>query len=330
MKVFQIDIKSYTDFFQSQLEAPNIYVHPSWFYGMSKQPLVLGYFDDQQQLLAVWPFNKVKRSFGVKCLSQPIFCQSLGPLFAKNIAENRSYLSSHSLYRKIIKSFLNYIRKNGYQCISQGLPASFAMTQYFNHDGICLNYRITYQIPSETNEKEAWEKMHTDHRRKIRSTLDRYELIQDCEPGELWHLKKESLQPKQLSMFPARANFVEAVSSMMEQENACLLGIRDRDNNWKSMAFFGEDESALYYLVGYTVKNSAGDSTSLALLWEGIKKALNAGKNFDFEGTMVASLDRNFRRFGPNAIPYARLEWDRSLTGQLKAAFRNWNAAKKQ
>ncbi|HKK89043.1 MAG TPA: hypothetical protein VJ917_09340 [Saprospiraceae bacterium] len=204
------------------------------------------------------------------------------------------------------------------------------MSQYFNHHGICLNYRITYQIPSDRNEKEAWEKMHTDHRRKIRSTLDRFELTADCKPGELWDLKKESLQPRQLSTLPAKSQFVEAVTSMMEQQNACILGVRDVDNNWKSMAFFGEDVSALYYLVGYTEKNTGGDSTSLTVLWEGIKRALKAGKNFDFEGTMVANLDRNFRRFGPKAIPYARLEWDRSLTGHLKAAFKKWNAAKKQ
>ena len=330
MKVFPIDIKSYTEFFQKEAYGANIYTYPSWFFGMSSNPVVLGCLDDNDQLMAVWPFNKVKRSLGAECLSQPIFCQSLGPVFAQHLLKNRSENAVESLQRKIILYFFKHIRRNGYSCLSQGLPVDFKMAHYFHHFGAELNYRITYRIDSNLSSEALWGKIHSDHRRKIKNSQDRNILTEDCPAEKLWLIKKEGLNRAQLSMLPNRNKFTTAVNDMKKIGQGWTIGLMGKDDKWKSMAFFGEDAETVYYLVGCTVKKSSGESPSLPVLWAGIKKALDKGKNFDFEGTMVPQLDRNFRRFDPKPVPYARLEWDKSCTGQLKSAWKKWRSAKRK
>jgi hypothetical protein len=327
MKVFQLDIKSYTDFILSQSIGTNIYAHPAWFIGMSRHPFVFGCFDEQQQLVAVWPFNKVKRSLGTECLSQPIFCQSLGPIFSSHLSETRSSPATKSLFRKIIKVFCTHIFDNGYTCLSQGLPINFSLAHYFYHLGLELNYRITYRIPSDRKLETQWEEMHSDHRRKIKKSLKRYKIIENGPVAKLWSMKKNSLSKSQRSMFPSLEKFSVAVETLIEKEKGSLIGLQDDEDQWRALAFFGEDANSVYYLVGFTEKRTSNESHSLAVLWWGIERALNSGKNFDFEGTMLPQLDRTFRRFNPVAIPYARLEWDRTWTGQLKTAWKKWRSA---
>ena len=328
MKVSQIDIKIYTDFYNSQENDLNIYSHPLWFFGMSNKPYVLGCYNDEGELMAIWPFNVVKRFPGIKCLSQPMFCQSLGPIFQSPGAEGLSMNSVISRQRKIISSFLEFIHSSGFRCISQGLPIGFSMAQYFHHYGLELNYRISYRISPDRTSDELWSQLHADHRRKIRKASEKYTLCKRLDPEDLWELKEKTLSTHQKDLYPSRDSFCSAVDELRALGKGQLVGLKDENGNWKSGVFLAEDDLTVYFLVGFTEKNSDSESPSLPLLWHGIDLALKAKKSFDFEGTMVARLDRNFRRFVPEAVPYARIEWDSSLLGQLKSAWQRWRKSK--
>ena len=311
MKVSQIDNKIYTDFFNKHASEQMMYAHPLWFYGMSRDPIVLGAYNDQNELLVVWPFNIVKRFMGLECLSQPPFCQSLGPIFSVRIFKNRSNSSANGLVRQLIKKLVQYIDSQKFSCLLQGLPVTFKSPQVFHHYGFRLNYRITYRIASNTTPQKHWELLHSDHRRKIKKVKKQFSVSNNISPEVLWNLKKNVLSKSQLKNYPSCQSFCRAINELCSGGLGHLWGVPKKKEGYHSLGFFGEDKSTVYYLVGYTEKSSGSLSFSLPLLWKGISYALENNKNFDFEGTMVSHLDRNFRRFAPKAVPYARLEWSR-------------------
>ena len=64
------------------------------------------------------------------------------------------------------------------------------------------------------------------------------------------------------------------------------------------------DKYSAYYLIGGSdpkLRNSG--ATSLAL-WEAICFASTVTKSFDFEGSMIESVERFFRGFGGNQVSY--------------------------
>jgi lipid II:glycine glycyltransferase (peptidoglycan interpeptide bridge formation enzyme) len=67
------------------------------------------------------------------------------------------------------------------------------------------------------------------------------------------------------------------------------------------------DADTVYYLMGGSnpaLRNSGANSL---LVWKAIEFASESGKRFDFEGSMVESIERFVRAFGARQVPYFRI-----------------------
>ena len=80
------------------------------------------------------------------------------------------------------------------------------------------------------------------------------------------------------------------------------------------------DERRCYYLQGGgdpALRNSGAHSL---LVWEAIQRAASKSRLFDFEGSMVESVERFFRAFGARQSPYSQVALVRSRLLRTAAA----------
>ena len=65
------------------------------------------------------------------------------------------------------------------------------------------------------------------------------------------------------------------------------------------------DANTCYYLLAGVNKNSGIQGVNNLLVQKSIEKAKNLGcKTFDFEGSMIKGVEKFFRSFGPELVPY--------------------------
>ena len=83
-----------------------------------------------------------------------------------------------------------------------------------------------------------------------------------------------------------------------------MLLAKDSNGLTKGAAYIVWDENSVYYLAGGVSTEGKNEGIMQLLLWEAIKFSSSMNLAFDFEGSMIESIERFFRSFGPQQKPY--------------------------
>jgi hypothetical protein len=86
-----------------------------------------------------------------------------------------------------------------------------------------------------------------------------------------------------------------------------ILIARDAQGHDHAGAFFVHDRRHTYYLVGGSDAALRTSGAMSAVLWAGIEHAAAHGTGFDFEGSMLRSVERYFRAFAGAPHPCSRV-----------------------
>ena len=95
------------------------------------------------------------------------------------------------------------------------------------------------------------------------------------------------------------------------KQNECgkLLFIQDDQQNIHAALFLTYDSTSSYYLAGGTNAQYYGSGAMSLLMWHAIQVSIDMGKTqFDFEGSMVPTIDTFFKKFSPTEIEYTNLQ----------------------
>ena len=79
---------------------------------------------------------------------------------------------------------------------------------------------------------------------------------------------------------------------------------KDKSEAYHAGAYIVWDKNAAYYILGGgnpKLRNSGAHSFAL---WEAINFSSSVAKRFDFEGSMQPSIERFFRNFGGEQVPF--------------------------
>ena len=98
--------------------------------------------------------------------------------------------------------------------------------------------------------------------------------------------------------------------------HACgrLFFIKDEEENIHAALFMVYDQTTSYYLAGGTDSSFYGSGAMSKLMWHAIEQSILSGKHyFDFEGSMIPSIDRFFKNYNPTEINYLNASKEESL-----------------
>jgi len=86
------------------------------------------------------------------------------------------------------------------------------------------------------------------------------------------------------------------------------LVAKDAEGNTHAAIYIAWDKQTCYYIMGGADENYRSSGAYSLLLWEAIKTASGVCKEFDFCGSMIPSIERFFRSFGGEQVPYFHLK----------------------
>lgn len=252
---------------------------------------------------AALPFI-IRRKFGFKILSQPILTQTLGPWlrpsngkYAKQLSKEKSLLQE--LFNKLPKHA--QYRQNWHYSLTNWLPLFWL--------GYEQTTRYTYRIESLDNIDILWSNFQENIRREIRKAVDKEHITVRSDHGlESFLTLNEKVFSRQNMQMPYTRNFIRCFDKAATNNHARKIFIaEDEQGRPHAGVYLIWDDNTAYYLMGGGDPRLRNSGATSLCMWEAIKFAATVTKSFDFEGSMLESVERFFRAFGAIQTPYFQI-----------------------
>jgi len=149
----------------------------------------------------------------------------------------------------------------------------------------------------------------TDIRRRRRRKAKNLgiEVIESEDISKFYELNKMTFERQGLSI-PYSYEFVKRLfDNCKENSSVKIYFAKDLENNIIAANFLVYDENTVYYLMGGIDPNKKDMGGMDLILYESIKFALMNSRSFDFEGSMIESIEKYFRSFGAIQKPYFQI-----------------------
>lgn len=196
-------------------------------------------------------------------------------------------------------------------------------TGLFKHAGFNVEPRQTFLMPLEDRIDTIFDRLHEDHRRKIRKAEQ--ELSIEDEPQllkDLWEYQKATLDNKDVRMHFSFEQ-LKALYDACSKRDCTALWVARKNGQVSAIIWHVWDRHTAYYLVGGKNPASKDYRAMTALLWHAITESkIMEKKTFDFEGSMDAGVEKFFRNFGCERTLYLVLKKNTSLRWKLKSLLR--------
>lgn len=205
--------------------------------------------------------------------------------------------------KKLMESFVALIDEEKMMIKHFAFPVDCVDLQAFYWKKYKVTTRYTYQIDLSASEDDLFQRMDSKLRNVIRKA-EKDELVfsKDTSLGEegvaLILEANHQLAPNQRKDLISRLESIDA--------NGDLFVYKAHQNGvLKAVNVVCESLDTHYYLFSGFERVQAHNGAGPALIWFAIKTAKAAGMRvFDFEGSMLPDVERYFRKFGGELIPY--------------------------
>lgn len=249
-------------------------------------------------VVASLPYLKRKRAI-FDIITMPQLTQTMG-IFIKYPKGQKYYkrLSwEKDMMSKIIQQLPNFAT------FSQNFDRSTTNWLPFYWAGFDQTTRYTYVIENMTIE-ELEKNLETDIRRRRRKAYEvGVEVYESDDLKKFYELNTMTFK-RQGREIPYSFEFIHNLYRSCEKNDAVKMYFAKYENNIIAANFLIYDDNTVYYLMGGIDPNFKDLGGMDIVQYESIKFALENGWAFDFEGSMVESIEKYFRSFGAIQKPY--------------------------
>lgn len=313
MPVFEIrplneDEFSLWDEFVDKSPKGTLFHKTIWLRPSGVEFTIYGYFK-HGVLFAGIPVGYITR-FGIKTTCHLPLTPYLGILFRKRQAK---YVYSISREKEISQEIARILKKD-FHCVYLKFPPGSIDLQPFLWGGFSAGIRYTYIINLDNSLDNIWKSMDDQCRGTIRKAeRDGIRIVSTDDFGEAFNqVEKTFTRQNMVTNFKSAAfRYNEA----LRQGDQCRSFLaKDMKGNVIAVAYIVWDNHRSYYFLGgYDSERSHRGASSLAI-WEAIKftKEGLGLSEFDFGGSMIQTIERFFRKFGGEQIPYYTVSWNKA------------------
>jgi hypothetical protein len=144
-----------------------------------------------------------------------------------------------------------------------------------------------------------------DIRRRIKKTISSGMVVFEGEDISLFYeLNRMTFARKGMDI-PYSYEFIENLYKKCKENDAVkMFFAKDKNGAMLAASFLVYDKNVVYYLMGGIDPAKKELGAMDLVLFESIKFALLSNRTFDFEGSMIESVEKYFRSFGAVQTPY--------------------------
>jgi hypothetical protein len=248
-------------------------------------------------------------------LGHPPLTPVLGPWLRTSDAK---YVTRLAEEKKLMGELIDQLPR--YDQFSQKWHRSLANWLPFYWRGFEQTTLYTYVLYDLENLDELWRCVDSRIRREIRKAQGRYGLVvRDSEDIDGFIELNDEVFRRQGRVLPYSRELVRRLDEASRRQGARKIWIATDDNDRIHAAIYVVwDRSSAYYLMGGAAPEFRTTGAASLLLWEAIRHASSVTREFDFEGSMVESIERFFRGFGARQTPYFSVSHTKSRLLRLK------------
>lgn len=260
-----------------------------------------------------------KVSGGHRELGMPPLTQTLGPWFAPQGGKHVTQLSNqHELMLGLIAGLpaFDYFRQSFHHSITNWLP--------FHWQGFQQTTRYTYVIEDLTDLDHVWADARKNIKTDVRKAQKQLAVRSDLEVDTLLRINHMTFARQGLRQ-PYPDELVHRIDQACGEHKCCrLLCAEDAHGNIHGAVYIVWDDQAAYAILSGADPELRTSGVSSFLYWEAIRFAATVTKSFDFEGSMMQSVEAINRGFGAVQKPYFQVTKYNSLGLKMRQDVRSW------
>jgi GNAT acetyltransferase-like protein len=288
--------------------------HSSWWLQVSASSLrILVVRDGSGQLVGGIPLT-YRRAAGLDLIHAPALTPYLGPIF--DLSGARSTCEQLHLMRQYGEVLARAIGPfDSFRCMAGACAPDL---QGFLWAGFQVSLAYTFRFFSHQKADEITKGMTRTHLQKL-SKARRLKLTvtRDREIETLLELRALTYQRKGIRPSCEDDLVLRLWRAGAAREQANLYIAKTEQGRAVAGLFTVHDRRATYQIVsGFDPEFPDVPGQNL-VLWAALQDALNAGRDFDFEGSSLRGVETFYRRWGSSAVPVWRIEKAGTVTGNL-------------
>jgi hypothetical protein len=271
------------------------------------------------EVQATLPYAIVK-SKGFTYLGQPALTPFLGPWIRPTGAKKANdYARQKDLMEELINGLPKHdrYRQNWSPEVTNWLP--------FYWRGFQQTTAYTYVINDLSDEGAIWREFRENIRREIRRAEGRGGIAVHAEErlDEFLSLNSMTFARKGQRRRYSDDHVRRLDAACAERECRRIFVARDQEGRIHAGAYLVWNADSAYYLMGGVDPKLRGSGAMSLCMWHAIRFAASVSKRFDFEGSMIEPIERFFRSFGAQQVPYFQVSRTTSRIMRVGQAIRS-------
>jgi hypothetical protein len=180
--------------------------------------------------------------------------------------------------------------------------------------------RYTYVLLDLSDLDVIWDGMRSNIRREIRKARKEDVGVTDItDIDSFLEIHKMTFERRGMKL-PYDEEIVHRIDIACRAHNCRkMLAARGSEGDIHAVAYIVWDDKSAYYLMGGGDPDKRTSGATSLLMWEAIQFAATVTQAFDFEGSMIESVERFFRAFGATPCPYYAIS---KVNSPLEIAYR--------
>lgn len=277
-----------------------LFHHPFWLNtvaGPENWNVALSYNDDGQ-VQGLWPYAHFRLRGLIPANGMPLLTPYLGPwLFYPESFKTPA--AKYAFEEKVLTELAVQLPATPFthvKChprLRNWLP--------LHRLGFRQTTRYTYRIAASTEWESAFS---SSLRSDIRRARRKYALRNMDDPELFYQINRLSFH-QQKRKIPYTLDFFSRLDQALKHRNQRqITAAYDDQNNIVAALYTVWDDHTVYYLASGIDREQRPSGAMSLLLSEAIETAMQQGKTFDFEGSMIPGIEKFFRSFGGELTPY--------------------------
>ncbi|MHB8259536.1 MAG: GNAT family N-acetyltransferase [Bacteroidia bacterium] len=260
-------------------------------------------YENNRNIIGAWAYP-IKKKYNLKLIAMPMLTLGMGPIITYFSGQKYATLLSHE--QQVIEELYNQLPS--FDLFDLYFLPIYKNQLAFHWNGFMQRTRYTYRINDLSNLDKVFEEFNSSTRSQIRKAEKEITVI-ESEDIETFYKINSLTFKRQNKKVPYSLSYVKQIDEACKKNNCRkILFAKDAENNIHAVVYISWDNQSAYYLMGGADETFKSSGAYSLLLWSAIKMATSLTKQFNFCGSMLPSVERFFRSFGGEQVPYLHLK----------------------
>ncbi len=270
----------------------SLFEEPYWLDCVAPNVWHVAEFKKGQQVIGRLPYVVNKR-WGMNYITKPPFTPWLGPWYLSTGAKYTNELGNQ---KEIITGLIDSLPPVKNILIPSAPEVTNLLPFYWKGFKIQVSY--TYRIQQLSDLEAVWKEFRENIRRECRKAERKLIIRDDLGIEDFLKIQEKTFERQGINHQRLDPILRRIDNVMSERNQRRILCAQDSKNRIHAAIYIVWDERHTFYLAGGgdpTLRSSGAHSL---LMWHAIQHAAKVSQVFDFEGSMLESIERYFRAFG--------------------------------